>query len=402
MLSLSNIKDYKWLIACSGGPDSMALLDMMNKKGYKIGAACVNYRKRKSALRDVNIVKSYCDKYSIPFYLLDKEYEYHGNFQSFARKYRYDFFKSVCNEFGYDGVMVAHHMDDLLETYIMQRDKKLSVDYYGLREFIVMDGLNVYRPLLSYEKKQLLSYCDDNGIDYGIDESNLSDDYSRNRIRHSVIDNMSRKDKLEMFNKIRDINIYLKDHHDSLFELVDNKGFKYSDIAKLDDKLAFLRVFFSRCINGHLSQKCLLDVLKQLDSGKNFVSAVGGFYFVRSYDHCYIIDELPKDYYYVINKIQEVDTSYFKIRTSGDNLHGVSVSEDDFPLVIRNAKDSDAIVLRYGTKKLSRFFIDRKIDIIDRKSWPVVENRHHDIILVPEIGCDIAHYTTKHNLFVIK
>ena len=51
MLSLSNIKDYKWLIACSGGPDSMALLDMMNKKGLKIGAACVNYRKRSSAKR---------------------------------------------------------------------------------------------------------------------------------------------------------------------------------------------------------------------------------------------------------------------------------------------------------------------------------------------------------------
>ena len=47
----------------------MALLDMMNKKGYKIGAACVNYRKRSSALRDVDIVRSYCDKYSIPFYL---------------------------------------------------------------------------------------------------------------------------------------------------------------------------------------------------------------------------------------------------------------------------------------------------------------------------------------------
>ena len=84
--------------------------------------------------------------------------------------------------------MVAHHLDDLLETYIMQRDKKLSVDYYGLREFIVMDGLNVYRPLLKFEKKQLQAYCDDNKIDYGIDESNLSDDYSRNRIRHRVID----------------------------------------------------------------------------------------------------------------------------------------------------------------------------------------------------------------------
>lgn len=404
MLQLSNIENYNWLIACSGGPDSMALLDMMYKKGLNIGVACVNYRKRTSAIRDVNIVKSYCDKYHLPFYLLDKEYEYSGNFQSFARNYRYDFFKKICDEFNYDGIMVAHHLDDLLETYIMQKDKKLDVDYYGLRDFIVINGLNVYRPLLSFEKKQLQTYCDINNISYGIDESNLSDDYSRNKVRHHIIDKMSKDDKLKMLEEITNINHNISNYHDKLFSIVSDNGFYLSDFNKYsdEDKLAFLRVFLNRKINTHVSNKYLLDVLKQLSNAKNFISNINDYYFVRSYDHCYVIKEIPKDYCYVVDHIEEMETKYFKIKTTGDNLHGVSVSKDDFPLVIRNAKDSDHIILRYGTKKLSRFFIDRKIDIIERKRWPVVENRHHNIILVPEIGCDIAHYTTKHNFFVIK
>lgn len=382
----------------------MALLDMMYQKGLNIGVACVNYRKRASAIRDVNIVKAYCNKYHLPFYLLDKEYEYSGNFQSFARNYRYDFFKKICDEFNYDGIMVAHHLDDLLETYIMQKDKKLDVDYYGLREYIVINGLNVYRPLLNYEKKQLQDYCDINNISYGIDESNLSDDYSRNKVRHRIIDKMSKDDKLKMLEEITNINHNISNYNDKLFSIVSDNGFYLSDFNKYsdEDKLAFLRVFFNRKINTHVSNKYLLDVLKQLSNAKNFISDINDHYLVRSYDHCYVIKEMPKDYCYVIDHIEQMETKYFKIKTTGDNLHGVSVSEDDFPLVIRNAKDSDHIVLRYGTKKLSRFFIDRKIDIIERKLWPVVENRHHNIILVPEIGCDIAHYTTKHNFFVIK
>ena len=58
--------------------------------------------------------------------------------------------------------------------------------------------------------------------------------------------------------------------------------------------------------------------------------------------------------------------------------------------------------MRYGTKKIRRFFIDNKIPLRKRMIWPVVLNRKGDIVLVPEIGCDLNHYSEKPNLFVIE
>ena len=58
--------------------------------------------------------------------------------------------------------------------------------------------------------------------------------------------------------------------------------------------------------------------------------------------------------------------------------------------------------MTYGTKKLNRFFIDNKIRLKDRLLWPVMVNKNASAILVPEIGCDIKHYSEKHNVFMIK
>lgn len=78
------------------------------------------------------------------------------------------------------------------------------------------------------------------------------------------------------------------------------------------------------------------------------------------------------------------------------------MSEEDFPITIRSFQKGDAIQLRYGTKAINRFFIDRKISHKERKTWPIVVNCMGNVILVPEIGCDIKHYTNKPNCFVIK
>jgi tRNA(Ile)-lysidine synthase len=81
---------------------------------------------------------------------------------------------------------------------------------------------------------------------------------------------------------------------------------------------------------------------------------------------------------------------------------GVTVSSSDFPITIRNAKNGDKITMRYGTKKLSRFFIDRKIPYLDRLSWPVIENKDKQVIFVCELGCDKDHYSNNHNLYVTR
>ena len=58
--------------------------------------------------------------------------------------------------------------------------------------------------------------------------------------------------------------------------------------------------------------------------------------------------------------------------------------------------------MRYGTKKVSRFFIDKKIPVNRRLTWPVMLNSKNEVILVPQIGCNKTHYSIKHNLFMIE
>ena len=86
----------------------------------------------------------------------------------------------------------------------------------------------------------------------------------------------------------------------------------------------------------------------------------------------------------------------------GKGVNGVTINKNDFPITIRTYQEGDFIKMRYGTKKINRFFIDHKISYYDRLTWPIVLNNKQEIILVPGLGCNVGHYSTKHNLFVIK
>jgi tRNA(Ile)-lysidine synthase len=126
-------KSYCYVVGVSGGPDSIFCLDNMRKFGYNVVVAHVNYRKRSSSDDDENIVRSYCHKYSLPFVvrLVNKEeYAFHiGNFQAWARSIRYNFFKEIALKYKTEHIMVAHQYDDLLETYLLQKNRKSLVNY---------------------------------------------------------------------------------------------------------------------------------------------------------------------------------------------------------------------------------------------------------------------------------
>ncbi|MFQ7538911.1 MAG: tRNA lysidine(34) synthetase TilS, partial [Clostridium sp.] len=95
-------------------------------------------------------------------------------------------------------------------------------------------------------------------------------------------------------------------------------------------------------------------------------------------------------------------TPYFETASQGMRVDAVTLQEEDWPITIRNAQPQDAIQLRFGVKKLNRWFIDRKIPKKERKLWPVVVNAAGNVILVPKIGCDIAHFSNNPTLFVLK
>ncbi|MDR2829073.1 MAG: tRNA lysidine(34) synthetase TilS [Mycoplasmataceae bacterium] len=202
--------EKKYIIAVSGGPDSMALLNIYAKH---IQLVCnINYNHRPTAKRDENIVKDYCKANNIKLKVLhvtkaiySKYQKNDNNFQTVARKIRYDFFLKCAKEINNRDILIAHNYDDFLETAVMQMKKKSKALYYGIKDKNTYKGLNIIRPLINKRKAALEEYCLKNGINYGIDESNLTDIYERNRIRKEI-QKMSKQQFNSLVNKINTYN----------------------------------------------------------------------------------------------------------------------------------------------------------------------------------------------------
>lgn len=378
----------------------MALLDMARKKNCHLEVAHMNYHHRDTANRDERIVRKYCRKYKIRFHKADfDESRYKGNFQENARNARYSFFRMICEKNGLDTVLVAHNLDDFLETYFMQKDKKLGVSYYGIRERNCINGVNVYRPLLNTEKSTLEEYCVENEIEYGIDESNYSDIYERNRIRHEIVQKMSCKEKKDLY---RDVLMLNKENRKHLKEAE-----KYLKGSSFDIDYFLNAPYLKQYLHHHFSDKSdrtVIEMIRQFKESSSCRFQGEDILLVKEYGMISKNDPI-KDYEYVFknrNAIKEGIYTGFRISCKGNSFEGAAVKNDDFPLKIRNCKPGDKIAMKYGSKGINRFFIDKKIGYYDRRMWPAVVNKDDRIILVPGIGCDIKHYSEKHNFFVIK
>lgn len=377
----------------------MALFDMARKKGVYLEAAHVNYHRRETALRDERIVGEYCRCHNIPFHKMDFEETEAGNFQAAARKARYAFFSLICEENDLDAVLVAHQEDDLLETFLMQKKKRLGVSYYGLRKETVIEGVKVVRPLLEYTKKDLLAYCEANGVPYGIDESNLENSYERNRVRHEVVEKLNENGRKDLLMKIEEANRRKQERLAKAQAALKGDCYSVSEFRRIPYLYDYLSVQFP-----HSSKKRLKEMKRQLIEARRCVFIGEDICFCREYGRIRRFRK-AEDYAYVFDCFDELkgfSCPYFRLRDEGETIERVSLREDDFPLLIRNAKKGDCIALRYGNKKVNRFFIDRKIPLKDRLSWPVMENRKKDVIFVPGIGCDVNHYCEKQKIFMVK
>lgn len=188
-MSIFNKKPY--LAAISGGPDSIALLHMY-RRHIRI-VTIVKYNKRQECQYDVDCVTKLCDKYKIKYEVLDvtpeiyEQYNFENNFQNKARLIRYDFFDKIAKENNLNKILVAHHLDDFLETAYIDFAKNSQKTFYGIREKSFYKDIEINRPLLKrYRKSTLERYCKDFKLDYAIDSSNLEDLYERNQVRKTI------------------------------------------------------------------------------------------------------------------------------------------------------------------------------------------------------------------------
>jgi tRNA(Ile)-lysidine synthase len=178
------------LLAVSGGVDSMAMLYLFQEIGVTIGVAHCNFQLRgKESDGDEEFVAQVCKELGIPFFIKRFETEAFAwenslSTQMAARELRYAWFEELLSHHSYDYLATGHHLDDSMETILLNLTRGCASD--GLAGIPVKNG-RVIRPLLFATKKQIEKYAELKGMVWREDQSNLTDDYQRNFIRHQVI-----------------------------------------------------------------------------------------------------------------------------------------------------------------------------------------------------------------------
>lgn len=397
----------KIIVGVSGGADSMALLDMLRKQEFDIVVAHVNYQVRSDSHIDEKVVRDYCHKYNLELEVLADVKYTKGNFQAFAREVRYSFMVDLAKKNQASAIYVAHHQDDLIETYLMQVKRKSIPTYYGLNKISEYQGVRIKRVLLDYPKAALIKYCLDNNIKFTDDASNFKNVYTRNLIRNTIVNKLSDEAKIKILNEIKAKNNQLETDKN----LVLNHYQKFKEqhsldyLSSLDDEMTIkvLRHYFSSYDIYNTSNKEMDNILNFIKSDNNAKYHLAtDFYLIKDYDKLFISQLIGEGYSYTFAKLEPFECEHFKILDKGCSLEGVLVSEADFPITVRNFKFGDKIEQVYGTKKVSRFFIDNKIPTQKRKLWPIVLNAADEIILVPQLGPNVTHYSNNPNMFVVK
>lgn len=393
----------KYVVGVSGGSDSMALLHMCKMYGIEVVVAHMNYHKRESANRDEKIVCTFCQLHNIPFESASPQGNCQGNFQAYARQERYLFYQQVLDKYQCDGVLLAHHQDDVIETYLMQKQRGSISDYYGIQGEVQLYGMQVYRPLLDKTKKDLEMYCKYHEIEYGIDESNLSDDYIRNTIRHHIVEKMTIEERSACLKEINQKNKELKAKKLTIQKFLQDWNQSKDVLISQQNQVEILHEWIYQECGLRLAMSHVKSLCSQIQGKRQWVQSLNKDYdFVCDTYELHIQYKKDISYNYSLQKGEMINGKYFSMDTQGPSTCAVTLKDEDYPITIRNAQPSDAIVLRFGTKKLSRFFIDRHIPLSKRRVWPVVVNNMGEIVMIPEIGCDVKHFSNTPTLFVLK
>jgi tRNA(Ile)-lysidine synthetase-like protein len=393
----------KWLVAVSGQSDSMALLSMCIKLNMDIMVCIVHHHKRAQADDEVSFVKEFCREHQIECFVIDAP-QFTSNFQDSARKFRYRTFANIVQMNEASGVLVAHHLDDVIETFLWQKMRNHRVDYYGIKQSSIIEGVQVERPLLGVTKKQILDYNKENHVRFFEDQSNKDMSYARNKIR-DTLKGMSEQKKQAVLNECYKMQQELIQTREFLIQFIGDK----LDIGKLlqlekSKQQELMWMYLSNQKYPYaVSSKKIDDIIQQLKANHiGMIPLKNDHYLYFQSNQIELIVKKPCQYKFTFDTIKSVKTSFFTILTESDSADGVHIKSDDLPITIRNFQDGDKMEVEIGHKKLTTWFNQQKIPWHQRKCWPVVLNKNNEIIYVVGWGCDVNHSTNNPNLFMIK
>lgn len=397
-----------YLLAVSGGADSMVLAHCFNDLGLQFQIAHINYKLRgKDSDMDQKVVQDFCKKNNIKFHLYEvseKDKKPENSIQLWARELRYRFFYQIQEKENLDFLVTAHHLNDQLETFIINLSKAAGIN--GLSGIPANEN-NILRPLLSFTKEDIYAFAKENHIEYREDLSNQKNDYLRNKIRNEIVPKLLETNDhfLENFKKS---SLYLNQAKDFVQQQIQeienritifNPSHKILSKNKLDNESDFVKF--------ELLKKYGFNHEEEIP--KIFKAENGSSFFSKEYQLMVNYDELvfteikteagksetndPEE----ILLIEKFDFSKNQITLNLENIIEIeSINKSfewefdaeklRFPLRLRRQKEGDEFypVGFSGKKKVSKFFRDEKISILARqKIWLLTDSENSVLGVIP-------------------
>lgn len=188
------VSPKKYLIAVSGGVDSVVLLDMLAKKHENILVAHFDHGIRKDSKEDAIFVRQLAVKYGVKFFTKREELGANASEEK-ARRARYKFLREL-SEKQNATIVTAHHLDDVVETIIIN-----MVRGTGWRGLAVLNAEDIYRPLINFKKQEIINYAKQNNLKWREDSTNSLNVYMRNIVRHKIDLSNEQKNELQILHQ---------------------------------------------------------------------------------------------------------------------------------------------------------------------------------------------------------
>ena len=211
----------KLVLGVSGGPDSISMLDILNKirqdneikLNFEIVVAHINHMIREEAKEDELYVKNYCKKNNIEFYSKSIDVKKLANTNKIGteeagRNARYDFFNEILEKTKSNKIAIAHNKNDNAETMIMNIIRGSGVS--GLKGIEPKRGIYI-RPLIECERIEIENYCEEQKLNPRIDKTNFENEYTRNKIRNIVIPYVKKEFNPNLINTLKRLSDLVKE-----------------------------------------------------------------------------------------------------------------------------------------------------------------------------------------------
>ncbi len=401
--------DYKfgpkntYLVAVTYGPESMALLDMMQKSGVKPIVCFVNYRLGSLIDQAETKLKEYCQEKGLTLEIGDaKDTDISGkdaDFEKWSRDVRYYFFDKFYKKHHAASLFLAHTQDDIIESYLLVKRFGGKMSLQGLNKVSSYRGMIIVSPLLNYSSEDIFEYVAVNNVPSSRDIRAFETSEFRSKIRQDIVEKLNEVERDQILSEIN------KEYDDKIqFASAIDKSISAESSLNIREIIALSEDEFAQTImdfvNKKASEHCtitpkLLESIRKmcLDPNPNMTHRIqGNVYMVKEYDELSIDnDGLDLPYSYVLKKPGKFSCPIFDLDfTSG--AEDRNIHKSDYPLTIRSVLPQDISI--YGgymapaKKMLSAAGISERL----LKVWPVFLNKDGKIVYIPRYKKGFSEY----------